>query len=57
MHRNTFRHRLRQAARLAGDPLDDPERRLALHVALKLHRMRVSRPGHDAPGRPASSGS
>jgi hypothetical protein len=39
MHRNTFRHRLRHAARLAGDPLADPERRLALHVALKLHRM------------------
>jgi sugar diacid utilization regulator len=39
MHRNTFRHRLRQAAQLVGDPLEDPERRLALHVALKLHRL------------------
>jgi sugar diacid utilization regulator len=36
MHRNTFRHRFRQALELLGDNLDDPEVRLAVHVALKL---------------------
>ena len=36
MHRNTFRHRLRQAADVLGEDIDDPEIRLAVHVALKL---------------------
>jgi sugar diacid utilization regulator len=39
MHRNTFRHRLRHATELLGDALDDPEARLAVHVALKLRRV------------------
>jgi DNA-binding PucR family transcriptional regulator len=39
MHRNTFRHRLRHATELLGDALDDPEIRLAVHVALKLRRV------------------
>jgi sugar diacid utilization regulator len=39
MHRNTFRHRLRHATELLGDALDDPEMRLAVHVALKLRRV------------------
>ena len=38
MHRNTFRHRLRHAVDVLGDPLEDPAARLAVHVALKLHR-------------------
>jgi DNA-binding PucR family transcriptional regulator len=39
MHRNTFRHHLRRACDLLGQPLDDPRRRLALHVALKLRHL------------------
>jgi hypothetical protein len=39
MHRNTFRHRLRHATELLGDALEDPEARLAVHVALKLRRV------------------
>src|SRR5829696_8089937 len=38
MHRNTFRHRFRHATTILGDALDDPEVRLAVHVALKLRR-------------------
>lgn len=38
MHRNTFRHRLKQAETLLEEDLDDPEARLAIHVALKLRR-------------------
>ncbi|WP_259314429.1 PucR family transcriptional regulator [Capillimicrobium parvum] len=36
MHRNTFRHRLRLARHVLGDAPDDPDGRLAIHVALKL---------------------
>jgi purine catabolism regulator len=39
MHRNTFRRRLQQALDLVGADLDDPDQRLTLHVALKLHRV------------------
>ncbi|WP_196807545.1 PucR family transcriptional regulator [Candidatus Solirubrobacter pratensis] len=39
MHRNTFRHRLRHATEVLGDTLEDPEARLAVHVALKLRRL------------------
>jgi hypothetical protein len=39
MHRNTFRHRLRQATELLGEDLESPEVRLAVHVALKLRRL------------------
>jgi sugar diacid utilization regulator len=38
MHRNTFRNRLRLATRALGDGLEDPDVRLATHVALKLRR-------------------
>lgn len=38
MHRNTFRHRYHKALEVLGDDLEDPEMRLAVHVALKLHR-------------------
>lgn len=37
MHRNTFRHRFRLATRVLGDGLKDPDARLAVHLALKLH--------------------
>jgi DNA-binding PucR family transcriptional regulator len=37
MHRNTFRHRLGKVRDLLGDDLTDPDTRLAVHVALKLH--------------------
>jgi DNA-binding PucR family transcriptional regulator len=49
MHRNTFRHRFRQATKILGDDLDDPEVRLAVHVALKLRRIL-------APRKPADRG-
>jgi DNA-binding PucR family transcriptional regulator len=39
MHRNTFRHRFRDATKILGDNLDDPDVRLAVHVALKLRRV------------------
>jgi PucR C-terminal helix-turn-helix domain len=39
MHRNTFRHRLRQATEILGHDLEDPDVRLATHVALKLRRL------------------
>ena len=39
MHRNTFRQRLRMATQVLGHDLEDPDVRLATHVALKLRRM------------------
>jgi hypothetical protein len=39
MHRNTFRHHFRHATELLGDGLEDPEVRLAVHVALKLQHV------------------
>jgi DNA-binding PucR family transcriptional regulator len=39
MHRNTFRHRFRHATTILGDTLEDPEVRLAVHIALKLRRL------------------
>jgi sugar diacid utilization regulator len=39
MHRNTFRHRWRQATEILGHDLTDPDLRLALHVALKLRKV------------------
>jgi hypothetical protein len=39
MHRNTFRHHLRQATDVLGDDLSDPDVRLAVHVALKLRHV------------------
>jgi sugar diacid utilization regulator len=36
MHRNTFRRYLRHATELVDRDLDDPDERLAVHVALKL---------------------
>jgi sugar diacid utilization regulator len=49
MHRNTFRHRFRQATMVLGDNLEDAEVRLAVHVALKLRRIL-------APRKPPSAG-
>ncbi|HEU4658451.1 MAG TPA: helix-turn-helix domain-containing protein [Capillimicrobium sp.] len=42
MHRNTFRHRLGQATDLLGRRLDAPEGRLAVRLAIKLHRTGLS---------------
>jgi hypothetical protein len=42
MHRNTFRLRLRKALVVLGDDLDDPDIRLATHVALKLRWVTAS---------------
>jgi hypothetical protein len=39
MHRNTFRHRLREAEALLGDDPSDPDARLAVHVALRLRKL------------------
>lgn len=47
LHRNTFRHRFAQAIELLGDPLERPERRLAVHVAVKLHRLLEAEGGKD----------
>jgi sugar diacid utilization regulator len=51
MHRNTFRHRLRQATGVLGDPLEDPDSRLAVHLALKLRRLPAA--GEPVPPRAA----
>ena len=37
MHRNTLRRHLQQALELVDADLEDPDQRLALHLALKLH--------------------
>jgi sugar diacid utilization regulator len=57
MHRNTFRHRVHQAREVLGDTLEDPDVRLAVHVALKLRRL-LERPSLDgtAARRPLSRG-
>ncbi|WP_214368127.1 PucR family transcriptional regulator [Pseudonocardia sp. H11422] len=39
MHRNTFRRHLRQALELVEADLEDPDDRLALHMAIKLRRL------------------
>ena len=41
MHRNTFRQRLKLALEVLGEPLDEPNARLAVHVALKLRAGRL----------------
>lgn len=51
MHRNTFRHRLAQATELLGNRLAWPEGRLAVHVAIKIHRVLGSPAGAPAPRR------
>jgi hypothetical protein len=43
MHRNTFRNRFRHATKVLGDNLEDPDVRLAVHVALKLRRVLAPR--------------
>lgn len=70
MHRNTFRHRLQQAGEVLGTTLEDPDERLAVHVALKLRRLlatasvepgaaeprgAVSRNGRQSKGGPGGS--
>ncbi len=57
MHRNTFRHRLKRATDVLGDDIEDPDVRLAVHVALKLRRglaRPASRAQRPAPRRPAA---
>jgi len=46
MHRNTFRHRYRQATEILDQSLEDPDVRLAVHVALKLRKV-LARPASD----------
>jgi sugar diacid utilization regulator len=43
MHRNTFRHKVRLATEVLGCDLEDPDVRLAVHVALKLRRVLIAR--------------
>lgn len=50
MHRNTFRHRLRVATEILGHDLEDPDVRLATHVALKLHKVLGGASFRSAPG-------
>jgi PucR C-terminal helix-turn-helix domain len=47
MHRNTFRHRFRHATEILGGNLEDPDVRLAVHVALKLRRIMECRAAAD----------
>ena len=56
MHRNTFRHRLRQATEILGQDLEDPDAMLAVHVALRLRRA-LEAQGRDAqqPARVAAA--
>jgi sugar diacid utilization regulator len=58
MHRNTFRHRLQQAGEVLGATLEDPNERLAVHVALKLHRLLTASAldEHAAAAAPAADG-
>lgn len=51
MHRNTFRHRLRQAQQVLGTALEDPDIRLAVHVALKLRRLLGARSAGEGGGQ------
>jgi sugar diacid utilization regulator len=46
MHRNTFRHRYKQATEILDHGLEDPDARLALHVALKLRKVLARPAGH-----------
>jgi len=39
VHRNTLAYRLRRIAEITGVDLEDPEARLALQVALAIHRL------------------
>jgi DNA-binding PucR family transcriptional regulator len=57
MHRNTFRHRLQQAEEVLGTALDDPDERLAVHVALKLRRLLAGASPLDEPVAAARSSS
>ena len=43
LHRNTVRHRLRRIAKLTGADLDDPDRRLALQLAILGRRALTTR--------------
>jgi sugar diacid utilization regulator len=52
MHRNTFRRRLRQALRVLGDELEEPNVRLAVHVALKVRKLPLG-PGLGTGSEPA----
>lgn len=55
MHRNTFRHRAHQARDVLGDPLEDPDVRLSVHVALKLRRLLAGPSSEDgATARPTA---
>jgi sugar diacid utilization regulator len=60
MHRNTFRHRLQQAGEALGTTLEDPDERLAVHVALKLRRLlaasSVEQSSAEARGAPSANG-
>ncbi len=53
VHRNTFRHRLAQATSVLGVAMEDPDRRLAVHVALKLWRLAGADTGVDGAMRAA----
>lgn len=46
MHRNTFRHRYKQATEILDHSLEDPDARLAVHVALKLRKVLARPTGH-----------
>jgi sugar diacid utilization regulator len=52
MHRNTFRRRLQQATEILGDDLEDPDARLAVHVALKLRRVLEAQAASASPCKP-----
>lgn len=56
MHRNTFRHRLRQATDILGEALEDADAMLAVHVALRLRRVLEAQDRNaDRPARGAAA--
>ena len=54
MHRNTFRHRYNQATEILDQSLEDPDARLAVHVALKLRKV-LARPADNGVAEPRRS--
>lgn len=54
MHRNTFRHRYKQATEILDHSLEDPDARLAVHVALKLRKV-LARPAEHGVAEPGRS--
>ena len=55
LHRNTFLYRLHRIREITGLDLDDPETRLALHLALRIGDTLQAQAGHGRDSRPPGS--